>query len=256
MKNIVIIGAGNVATHLAQALYHKGLNILQVWSRTLLHAQELAEKVAAEACSNLKQISSEAELYIFAVKDDALASTLEAFPFANKKIVHTAGSLSSDLLKSSSAHYGVFYPLQTFSKHKAINFREVPILIEASTPALEDELKHLALQISDTVQMVSSEQRKYLHISAVFACNFSNYFYSIAQKILESNELDFDLIRPLILETAQKAMIHAPADVQTGPAIRRDTKIVNAHIEMLDKHPQWQKIYTLLSHEIMALTKA
>ncbi len=251
MNNIVIIGSGNVATHLGQALFEIGKNILQVWSRNIENAQILATKLCTKAISNFEDIDTNADMYIISVKDDAIKQVLQSPQLKDKTIIHTAGSVAMSTIAPYSQKYGVFYPLQTFSKEKEISFDNIPILIEANNKELEEELVELAKNISHKVSVVSSEQRKYLHIAAVFACNFTNYFYGIAQELLEQNNLDFELIRPLILETAQKIQKSNPQTVQTGPAIRKDTKVINSHIELLDNNSEIQKLYKDLSQRIM-----
>jgi len=251
MKKIVLIGSGNVATHLGQALYNKGVEILQVWSQSLDNANILAHKINSQGISDMQHIVADADAYIFSVKDDALTEVLQRFPYADKMIFHTAGSVAASLLAPFSSHYGVLYPFQTFSKAKELDFSEVPILLEASDDGVMKTLRELAESISQKVILASSAQRKYLHIAGVFACNFTNHLYSIAEEVLTQNDLEFDLIKPLITETAQKAMLHSPKTVQTGPAARKDKEIINAHLEMLEDNPELHSLYRLLSERIM-----
>lgn len=251
MKNIVLIGSGNVATHLGEALVGAGVVVTQVWSRTVDNAQLLAGKIGSEAVSDLALIRDDADAYIFSLVDDALGQVLELFPHKDKVLIHTAGSLSLDVLREYSAHCGVMYPLQTFSKSKSMSLSDVRILIEASDVGLLDRVRVLASRLSSRVSDASSEQRKYLHVAAVFACNFTNHLYSLAEDVLVQNGLDFNLVRPLILETAQKALLHSPHDVQTGPAVRGDQKIVDSHLELLNGDADLQKLYRDLSARIM-----
>lgn len=251
MKRIVLIGSGNVASNLGKALKKSGHHIIQVWSKTLANAQELANTLDCEAISDINKVSADADAYIFSVKDDALLEMLKAFPLKDKVLLHTAGSISIDVLKPFSAYYGVFYPLQTFSKQKEVDFREVPILLESSCDKVGELTTELAHSLSTKVIQASSEQRKYLHIAAVFSCNFVNHLYAVAEGVLVDNGLSLDLIRPLIQETADKAMLHSPKEVQTGPAVRRDMKIVNSHLELLDSDPEIKALYASLSEGIM-----
>ena len=251
MKNIVLIGSGNVATHLGKALYDAGSNIAQVWSRNIQNAKILASSIDAQATDSLKDINTNADLYIISVKDDAIEDILKSPSLKGKTIIHTAGSVAMSVLALCTENHGVFYPLQTFSKSKKVSFTDIPILIEANNPTLEQELVVLGKEISQKVSIASSEQRKYLHVAAVFACNFTNYFYEIAQDLLEQNNLDFELIRPLILETAEKAQTNQPKSVQTGPAVRKDTKVINSHLELLSSNPEIQKLYKELSERIV-----
>lgn len=251
MKKIVLIGSGNVATHLGSALWASGVQVLQVWSRSIENATVLAQKMGSQPISLMSDISAEADAYIFSVKDDALSKVLSQFPYTNKLLIHTVGSISVDVLEPYSSRYGVLYPLQTFSKVKNVDFKNIPLLLEASDDRVMQELRVLAEGISLRVALASSIQRKSLHIAAVFACNFTNHLYAIAEDVLSNNALDFDLIRPLILETAEKAMLHSPKEVQTGPAVRKDAAIVNSHLAMLEDYPDLQLLYQLLSERIM-----
>jgi len=158
-----------------------------------------------------------------------------------------------DILASKAKNYGVFYPLQTFSIQKAVDFRSVPICIEANSPENLIKLKALADIISEQVVSVDSTQRRQLHLAAVFVCNFVNHFYSIGEKLLQEQQLDYSLLKPLILETAQKAMQFSPPTVQTGPAVRGNATITDQHLKMLEQHPEWQQLYELISRDISLL---
>ncbi len=251
MNKIVLIGAGNVATHLGLALKQSGYEIIEVWSRHKSHAQELAIRLNSKAKDDMSTLSPDADIYIFSVVDDALPLLLNDFPFQDKMLVHTAGSVSMTVLENKTNSYGVFYPLQTFSKHKEVDFKKIPVFIEASNDKTLSVLEEIANSLSDNVKVATSEQRKYLHIAAVFACNFSNYFYAIGEQILKENDLSFDYLRPLILETAMKAQEYSPAKVQTGPAIRKDEKIMASHLSLLASQPQLKELYQTISHYIM-----
>jgi predicted short-subunit dehydrogenase-like oxidoreductase (DUF2520 family) len=250
---ITIIGSGNVATHLAAAFKNAGHQIVQVYSRTLQNAALLAYHVKAEAIDDLDQINPETDIFIIAVKDDIIGPLVEQLAGYEKLMVHTSGATDLYTLLAFSDNVGVFYPLQTFSKIKEIDFRNVPLCIEAADDSITRNLEQLAQTISNKVYRVDSEHRKILHLTAVFACNFSNYLYGVAQQILTTHQLDFDLLRPLILETAQKVQERLPADVQTGPAVRRDEITMNNHLELLKDRPGLQQIYTLLSQGIIKL---
>jgi predicted short-subunit dehydrogenase-like oxidoreductase (DUF2520 family) len=251
---IAILGSGNVATHLGKALIKAGYPVMEVWSRHLNHAKELALALGVSSIATIANINSDVDLVVVAVADDAIVDICAQIPKkANRLIVHTSGSTDMAILKSFSDEYGVIYPLQTFSKSAEINFKHVPLFLEANSTSSIEKLKSIAHQLSDHVQMADSKKRAFLHISAVFACNFTNYFYTIAQQILAQNHLDFDLLRPLIQETATKAMLNLPADVQTGPARRNDKSIMNKHLEMLNDYPNWQNLYHLISQDIVKM---
>lgn len=249
--NIVLLGSGNVATHLGRAFFNSGHTILQVWSRDVDHAHTLAGQVKSEAIDQLSQVNPEGDLYVVSVVDDAIVSVLEQISSVSGIIVHTSGSTDIEVISPYSKEYGVFYPLQTFSKAVDVDLSNTPILLEASNEVVFEKLKELASSVSSDVQRCNSDQRIKLHIAAVFSCNFTNHLYAIAQKIMEESKLDFDLIRPLILETARKVMDELPSEVQTGPAVREDQLTLDRHRQKLTEHPNWLSIYNLLSADII-----
>ena len=253
--DIVLLGSGRVATQLGRAFKMAGQTIVQVWSRNLEHAKELADTVASEAISDLDDINRSADLYIIAVKDSAILELASALDIGDNLIVHTSGSTSIQALDGVSSHTGVFYPLQTFSKNKAVDFRSVPIAIEASNPEDLAAIRAIADRLSERVTELDSAQRKALHVAAVFACNFTNHLMAISQQLLKSENLDFDLLRPLIAETAGKVQQYDPETVQTGPAIRGESEIIHAHLEMLQENPEWHELYKQLSQSIVNLHK-
>ena len=249
--NIVLIGAGNVATQLGRAFQEKGFPVVQVYSRTLSAAETLGKKLQTDYTHQLQQITRDADLYIFSVKDAALPELLKTFPAVGGLWVHTAGSLPMDIFKASAAmRYGVFYPLQTFSKNREIPFEHIPIFTEANTPADQQLLEQIALAVSGRAIPLSSEKRKYLHLSAVFACNFTNYLYDMAAQILENQEIDWKVLLPLIEETAAKLHELSPGEAQTGPAARHDISVIEKHLELLKDCPEKQEIYRMLSRNI------
>lgn len=249
--DIVLIGSGNVATHLGGALAGGGHRIVQVYSRTAAHAAALAGPLGAGVTTDPAAVDTRADIYILAVKDDAIATVAAQLPAGLKgTVVHTAGSVGMDVLNGHAAAYGVFYPLQTFSKAKPVDFSVIPVAVEASDGTVLAGLEALAGSVSERVFRCDSRQRLSLHAAAVFACNFTNHFYTIAADILGGHGLDFDLIRPLILETAQKVMEHRPADVQTGPAVRHDVRTMEKHLELLRDHPALAGLYELISSRI------
>jgi len=255
IKDIVFIGAGNLATHLALALNKATYNILQVYSRTQVSAETLAKQVDADSCCSFEQVRRDADLYIFALSDKALLPALQALQLKGKKLVHTAGSLPLSVFEDFTTDYGVFYPLQTFSKARQIDFSNIPICIEASGADLESELIQMGNQISNSVQLLSSQQRKQLHLAAVFTCNFTNHMYHIGQELLQEEGMDFDLLKPLILETALKVQEMPAKAAQTGPAVRFDEDVIKAHEESLKMQPDFQKLYRFVSESIYHLHK-
>ena len=233
--NIVILGSGNVATHLSEALLNAGYSVLQLWKRG--------------------EILRDADLYFIAVSDDSIEEVAKFIP-ENKLFAHTSGSI--DLKKG-----GVFYPLQTFSKHIEVDWKDIPVLIEyndddavvgarhASTPLSNhaSTLQEIAKKISNNVQTTNAENRRQLHLSAVFACNFTNHLWAISEDLLNEKNLSFDLLKPLIYQTVQKISNHHPKNVQTGPAVRNDLKTLEKHRKMLGNDDK-AEIYDILSKSI------
>jgi predicted short-subunit dehydrogenase-like oxidoreductase (DUF2520 family) len=250
---VTLIGSGNVATHLAAALKNAGHNIIQVYSRTMQNAALLAYHVKAEAIDDLKAINTNTDLFIISIKDDAIGPIAEQLAVHQKLMVHTSGATDLYSLLAFSDNVGVFYPLQTFSKTKEVDFRNVPLCIEAKDEGIVKTLEQLAQTISNKVYHIDSEKRKALHLAAVFACNFPNYLYIIAQQIIAKQGLNFELLRPLIQETAEKVQSADPANVQTGPAIRNDEITMAMHQQQLEGQPELQQLYILLSQGIIKL---
>jgi predicted short-subunit dehydrogenase-like oxidoreductase (DUF2520 family) len=254
-QNIVFIGAGNVATHLAMAFMQAGRRIVQVYSRTEQSARQLAEDLHTDFTTDLNKLNQSADLYIISLTDEATQEFAEKLKLLSKPVVHTSGSLPMDLLRGISDNYGVLYPLQTFSKRRKVNFKEIPICVEANSTLMQQKLHQLASEISDHITEVDSERRKLLHLAAVFACNFPNYMYFLAGKIAEEGGFDFNILRPLIEETAGKVLKESPAEVQTGPAIRGDRAVMDMHMEGLKDKPALREIYALISREIGKMKK-
>ncbi|WP_340114990.1 Rossmann-like and DUF2520 domain-containing protein [Maribellus mangrovi] len=250
---IVFIGAGNLATHLSQALQKAGFEIVQVYSRTEESSKTLAEKLNTNYTSDIKALLKTADIYFVALKDSAVNEVLSQTDLDNKLLVHTSGSLLLSALNHYSKNYGVLYPLQTFSKSIYVEFREIPVFIEASSPGIENELIQIAKTISGKVSCLNSEKRKSLHIAAVFACNFVNYFYTLAAGYLGKNKISFDVLHPLIKETAKKATEMPPVDAQTGPAVRFDENVINDHLESLKNYPELKELYNSISRRIFEL---
>jgi predicted short-subunit dehydrogenase-like oxidoreductase (DUF2520 family) len=251
IKKITIIGSGNVATHLGKALFKKGFEINQVYSYNKVNAFNLAEELNAMPCDDIKYISDESDVYIICIKDDFIEELVQQFSFASKIIAHTSGSVPMHVLTPFNNH-GIFYPLQTFSKEKPLNIEEVPFCIEANNETTKKELIGLAKAVSNNVNEIDSEQRKKIHLAAVFACNFSNYMYTIAEELLVKDQIDFNILKPLILETAKKIQFNSPIAMQTGPARRNDQEVIDQHIKMLEKTTKKKEIYQLISKSIRA----
>lgn len=248
--NIVVIGAGNVATHLATQLYNKGFHIVQVYSRQLSNAQALADAVDSSFTDNIHDIVTDADMYVYSVKDSVLPALIEQINVPDAIHIHTAGSVSATVFSAKYSNYGVIYPLQTLSKSKAVDFGTVPLLIEASNETTRTELSAIAATLVAQYSFASSEQRAQLHLAAVFCCNFVNYMYSVSADILNNAQLSFDFLRPLIQETADKIKFLSPIQAQTGPAVRYDRNIIDKHIQMLHDQPELADLYEKLSQLI------
>lgn len=256
-KRVVLIGAGNVAHHLAPALLKAGVNLCQIYSRSIESARELGRKTGITYTADIFAVYPDCDIYIFCVSDDALLSLFKSIRM-NKEalILHTSGSLPQSIFQPFVKRYGVLYPLQTFTKRRDLDFREIPLCIEGSNTEVLQEVRELAGLLSVRIEEISSEKRKYLHLAAVFANNFVNYLYGISGKILEKEGLDFSLVRPLIFETAHKVMLIPPENAQTGPARRGDENILNMHKALLKDDRALSNLYTILSDAIRESVKA
>ncbi len=247
MITVAVIGAGNVAQHLILAFQKaKDIQLVQVLARK---PKQLTNLLGSHGIISEYSQLKEVDLYIIAVSDNAIATVSSQIPFKNKLVVHTSGSMELNVLDSKNRK-GVFYPLQTFSKAKPLDFSQIPIALEAENESDYTVLETVANAISTQVHHINSEQRKALHIAAVFVCNFTNHLYKIGNDICIENNLSFDLLKPLILETADKIITLSPTDAQTGPAKREDTVTINAHLNFLKNHTQ-KDIYKLLTQSII-----
>lgn len=251
-KRIVLIGAGNVATHLGVALQRAGHEVTQVYSRTEVSAACLAGKLGTGFTTCMEEVCADADVYIVSVKDDVLSGLLPSVVKGREGalFVHTAGSISMDVWRDVSARFGVLYPMQTFSKAREVDFSTVSFFIEANTPGDVEVLRSLALSLSPKVYEVTSEQRMYLHVSAVLACNFTNHMYDLSARLLEEHGLPFEAMLPLIDETARKVHELPPREAQTGPAVRRDANVTSKHLEMLSDMPYVQELYERITDSI------
>ena len=272
---IVLIGAGNLATHLGKALHAAGHDMLQVFSRTMQSAETLASLLDAEPLTDIAQVRDDADVYIFSVKDSALVQlvaqlcrheadglgedgAVNALRKAKKGelervFLHTAGSMPMSVFKGMAQHYGVLYPMQTFSKQREVDFSIIPCFVEANDEFAQKQIEGMAREISGRVYQLSSEDRKYLHLSAVFACNFANHCYAISQELLEEHGIPFDVMLPLINETAAKVHEMKPKDAQTGPAVRYDENVIDKQSKLLENHPHFKKVYDSMSKSIHGL---
>jgi predicted short-subunit dehydrogenase-like oxidoreductase (DUF2520 family) len=247
----VIIGSGNVAMNLGLALKANGVSIREVYSRNIIHAQNLGKKLDVPTKSNAADIYKNADIYFYLLKDSALQSFLKEINIPNGIHVHTSGSIPMNIFKGYAVKFGVFYPLQTFSINKPIDFSNIPVCIEASDMEVQKQLIDLANMISAKYYILNSEKREQLHLAAVIASNFTNYMYEIAYTILKDADIDFKILQPLIIETAEKIETLSPHDAQTGPAVRMDQKTINSHLTLLRKKRNLKKIYKLITENII-----
>ncbi len=256
LKNvkIVFVGAGNVATHIGLSLKARGVPVAQVYSRTSESASALAARLDCPSTDRLSALCTDADLYVISVKDNALADVIAGMEHcsASALYVHTAGSVPMEVFKGQRMRYGVFYPMQTFSKEKTVDFSQVPCFVEASDDASLALLMQFAALLSSHVMVLSSEKRRYLHLAAVFACNFANHCYAVAAALLREQGIPFDVMLPLVDEAAEKVHHLDPVAAQTGPAVRGDTKVMDAQMQLLATHPEWQTLYALMSKDIQS----
>jgi len=248
-----MIGAGNVATHLAHQFLKSGHRIKQVFSRNEASAEFLAEEVHASFTDAVEKIDKSATLYLVAVNDDAVEQLAERLHFPGGIVAHTSAIIPMEVLEPVSDSIGVFYPLQTMTKGHELNFRGVPVFIEASDERVRGELLQLAGTISDNVFEADFEKRKTLHIAAVFANNFANHLYHIAEFLLKRKDLQLDVLLPLIRETVKKLDTNKPFAIQTGPAKRGDMQTIEEHLEYLKDYPEFREIYLVLTESLLSV---
>lgn len=253
--SIVLLGAGRVATHLVPALIEAGHRIVQIYSRTIDAARNLASPLGVAYTDDMEAITTNASIYITCVADEALPSIAQrlvdrvnAAAPSSPLFLHTAGSVPMNLWHEAGAkHYGILYPLQTFSKERAVDMREVALFVEGSDEDALHTIELLAHSISNKVYRADSSERALLHISAVFACNFTNAMYGIAHQLLKQGGIPFDVLLPLIDETAAKVHTLAPHEAQTGPAVRGDNEVMQHHLARLTNQPELQQLYAQIS---------
>lgn len=246
MIKIVLLGGGNLAFHLTNEFIHNSeIELVQVYNRSLEKIEYLKNKTSI---TNQFSALKEADVYIVCVSDDAIPEVSEQINFPNKLIVHTSGAMDLKALKSNT-HIGVFYPLQSFSKDKKVDFSNIPICIEVENEQDLSLLFTLGMSLSDNCYNMNSDQRKHLHVAAVFVNNFVNHMYFIGNEICTENNIPFEILKPLIEETASKIKNLAPLEAQTGPAKRQDSKTLETHLDLITEDQQ--KIYKLLTQSII-----
>lgn len=246
MIKVVLIGSGNLAHHLIEAFTKSPtVEVIQVFARQ--KKSVITQFNSKKIIDNFDNLAA-ADLYIIAVADDAIAKVSSQIPFENRLVVHTSGTVSMNSLDSKNRK-GIFYPLQTFSKNKAVDFSQIPFCLESENETDFELLKNVGEAVSNSVFEMNSQQRKALHVSAVFVNNFVNHLYQMGQEICNENNVPFEILKPLILETANKVMTLSPIEAQTGPAKRNDTKTIEAHLAILTNENQ-ATIYKILTQSI------
>ena len=247
-QNIVLLGSGNLASNIAPALCNAGWNIVQVYSQRLENAKSLASKLGIASYTNETKKIKKADIYISALKDSVSQEVWSKTDLHQSLVIHTSGSLPANALSPFSCNFGVLYPLMTLSKQRIIDFDNIPLFTEANSTENEEIINKIAHSISKEVHHATSEQRSQIHLAAVWANNFSNYMYSVAEHIMRKNGLPFECLLPLIDETAKKIHSLSPHEAQTGPAVRYDTNIINRHIELQES--EMAELYKKISENI------
>jgi predicted short-subunit dehydrogenase-like oxidoreductase (DUF2520 family) len=247
---VVIIGTGNAATVFGRLMMHKGHSIVQVYGRDILNAESLAEQLKATPVTDLSALSKNADVYLIAVADKAVAEITAQLDINDHLVLHTTASLSKNVLKEVSNRYGVLYPLQSLRKQMNPDV-PVPLLIDGNTAEVTLEIERFARTISNTVVQADDETRVKLHVAAVFSCNFANYMFLQSAEFCKKEGLDFSLLQPLIEETATRLREFNPAEVFTGPAVRGDMATINKHLSLLEAYPELYEMYNSLTRKIM-----
>lgn len=247
--DVVMIGTGNVATVLCKLMYAKGHCIKQIVGRDAEKATHLATLVQAESCTNIAKIRLDASIYIIAVVDDAVANLVDQLHLEDKLLIHTAGSLSKQVLQKASSNYGVMWPLQTLRK-ETNHLPEIPFIIDGNSDFVVNSLQAFAQTLSNKCFVANDDARIKLHLGAVVASNFTNHLFALADDFYKNENLDFQLLLPLINETVLRLANYAPKDVQTGPAFRGDFETIEKHLALLNDYPQLQQFYEVFSSSI------
>ncbi len=256
VKRVSIIGAGNVGHNFGKAFRQAGYVINEIYSRTQKSALLLSQTLSCQYTTDLKSISTNTDLIILAVNDDALESVIDQIQLKDKLIVHTSGSTPIDVFKDKGfERYGIFYPVQSFSKNETESLSPIPICVEGNNQKTEDLLYSLASSVSTKVYAMDSKKRKALHVAAVFANNFTNHMFHIADDLLKQNNISFEVIRPLLEKTAGKIKTETPLHAQTGPAVRNDRKVIDNHLKYLQNQKDYQEIYEKVTANIFKTQK-
>jgi len=248
--NVVLIGSGNVATIMGRLIQKNNHKVIQVTSRNINHAKILGDELDAAYTDYEGALDKTADLYIFAVSDMALAECVNHYNIPDKLIMHTAGSITKDVLKNVAYNYGVLYPLQSLRKEMT-EIPEIPFLVDGNNEQVVKSISEFAQTLSPDVQVINDEGRLKLHVAAVIVSNFTNHLYAVAEDFCGKENVDFNLLKPLILETAARIKNQSPGDVQTGPAVRKDIQTLDKHLRILSNYPKLRTTYMRLTDSIM-----
>lgn len=250
MQNkIAIIGSGNVATHLAKVFFENKMNVTEIYSRNESNGNFLAKEVNAKYISKLKNVGNNADVIIMAVSDDAIPEIAKKLNIGEKVLAHTSGIANTESLSVATKNFACFYPLQTFTKGNSVDFKNIPLLITTNNSATLSTLKTIAFKISKNVKEITDLERQKLHLSAVIVNNFTNHLFTLSSAYLAKNDIDFDLLKPLIQETVNKISTSKPNKNQTGPAKRNDKKTIEKHLSFIENN-DLKEIYKILTNSI------
>ncbi|MEO5984537.1 MAG: DUF2520 domain-containing protein [Ferruginibacter sp.] len=249
---VALIGSGNVATALGRLSIRNGHEVVHVLSRNISHAEILAKEFNSSFSDYTIGFEADADLFILAVSDSAIAECINKLILPNSKLVHTAGSISKDVLKSASENYGVLYPLQTIRRETEIQ-NEIPFLIDANNENTYEVINSFARSLSSTVERADDSERLKLHAAAVVVSNFPNHLYLLAEEFCKKENILFSILQPLILETSLRLNFLSPAKSQTGPAFRNDSLTITKHLELLKNHPELHEVYKKLTESIQRM---
>ncbi|MEO5995527.1 MAG: DUF2520 domain-containing protein [Chitinophagaceae bacterium] len=247
--NVVIIGTGNVATVLGRLFKKTGATIKQVFGRNRDNTAALASELNSLPCSEWSSIDKEADLYLVAIADTALYDLGQQLVLSNQLVVHTAGSVTKDVLKNISKNYGVLYPLQSLRKEMPL-LTEIPLLIDGNNEQTRQTIWEIALRLSSNISFMGDEGRLKLHVAAIYMNNFTNHLYAVTEDFCKKEDVSFNLLLPLAMETVKRINLVSPSQVVTGPAARKDEITIKKHLHLLRAYPSIQKLYQQLTNSI------
>ncbi len=248
---MVVIGSGNVAWHLIRAFSSRGIEVLQLLGRNRDTTAAMSEYFGIPYIMNPKSLITDADIYLVTVQDDQIRAIAENLRLPGQLVVHTSGFTGLEAIREVSGKTGVIWPLQTLTRGKEVVFTSIPLFLEANSPESLETLRSFSALISDRVYVADSPTRQKIHLAAVIAGNLTNHLYTLSARILEQEQVPWDVLAPLIRETARKAAEGHPAESQTGPAVRQDIRVLEKHLDLLREEPEFREIYRLISENII-----